>query len=313
LPDVVAGFSVFIIVVFRIQIWNYIRRQSELLSNSWHEWRIGPVRIINHGFYGGAAGFTGTLLAGFFLGHQYAFAVFIVMVCVIIGSGIWAQLIEGSSKLLRPFGYYGGLFGGIIACIIISLFFSVNIYALLGAFAMAGPWIQSIGRLRCLVQGCCHGKPSGRSIGIRFTHPYSRVNKISGLSGVPLHPTQLYSIASNIIAGLILIRLFKIGMPSSFIIGVYFILNALGRFVEESFRGEAQTPYWAGMRIYQWIAIINILIGSLFLTVQDSVVLSFHPNLTSLYLAIAVGILVTFASGIDFPESNRRFARLTSK
>ncbi|MCX6254900.1 MAG: prolipoprotein diacylglyceryl transferase, partial [Bacteroidia bacterium] len=312
LLDVIAGFCMFIIIVYRLKIWNFIRLQSERLSNSWHEWRWGPVRLINHGFYGGAAGFAGTLLAGFFLGCQYAIAGFIIMIFVIVGAGLWAQFIEGSSKLLRPYGYYGGLTGGIIASILVSLIFSINLYTLLASFAMAGPWIQSIGRLRCLVQGCCHGRPSNDNIGIRFTHPYSRVNKISGLSGVPLHPTQLYSIGTNIIAGLILIRLFSIGMPSSFIIGIYFILNGSGRFVEESFRGEAQTPYWAGMRIYQWIAIINILVGAFFSAIPTSGVLLFQPNIGSLFLAIVMGILVVIASGVDFPESNRLFARLTS-
>lgn len=312
LPDVAAGFCMFIIIIYRQQIWNYIRLQSERLSNSWHEWRWGPVRIINHGFYGGVAGFVGTLLAGFFLGRQYTIVGFIIMIFVIVGAGLWAQIIEGSSKLLRPYGYYGGLTGGIVTCILASLLFSINVYTLLASFAMAAPWIQSIGRLRCLVQGCCHGKPSNDNIGIRFTHPYSRVNKISGLAGVPLHPTQLYSIGTNIITGLVLIRLFNIGMSSSFIIGIYLILNGLGRFVEESFRGEAQTPYWAGMRIYQWIAIINILFGAFFSAIPNSGVLLFQPNIISLFLATGMGILVTIASGVDFPESNRRFARLTS-
>jgi hypothetical protein len=312
LLSVAAGFFMFIIILYRQKIWNFIRRQAERLSNSWHEWRWGPVRIINHGFYGGASGFAGTLLIGFFLGSQYAVAGFIIMVFVIIGAGLWAQIIEGSPKLLRPYGYYGGLTGGIIACVLTSLLFSINLFTLLASCAMAGPWIQSIGRLRCLVQGCCHGKPSDDSIGIRFTHPYSRVNKISGLAGVPLHPTQLYSIGTNIVTGLILIRLFSVGMPSTFIIGIYLILNGLGRFVEESFRGEAQTPYWAGMRIYQWIALINISIGVLVSAIPYNGVLQFSPNIISLFLAIGIGILVTIASGVDFPESNRRFARLTS-
>jgi protein-S-isoprenylcysteine O-methyltransferase Ste14/membrane-associated phospholipid phosphatase len=312
LLDIIAGFCMFIIIVYRLQIWKYIRLQSEWLSNSWHEWRWGPVRLINHGFYGGAAGFAGTLLSGFFLGRQNAFAAFIIMIFVIVGAGLWAQFIEGSSKLLRPYGYYGGVIGVIVASTLAFFIFSINIYTLIASFAMAGPWIQSIGRLRCLVQGCCHGRPSNENIGIRFAHPFSRVNKISGLSGVPLHPTQLYSIGTNIVSGLILIRLFNIGMPSSFIIGLYFIMNGLGRFVEESFRGEAQTPYWAGMRIYQWIAIINILIGAFFSAIPNSGVLSFQPNIESLLMAIVMGILVTIVSGVDFPESNRRFARLTS-
>ena len=312
LLDVVAGFCMFLIIVYRSQIWNYIRLQSERLSNSWHEWRWGPIRLINHGFYGGAAGFAGTLLAGFFLGRQYAIAGFIIMIFVIIGAGLWAQIIEGSSKLLRPYGYYGGVIGVIIASTLVYIIFSINFYTLLASFVMAAPWIQSIGRLRCLVQGCCHGKPSNDSIGIRFTHPCSRVNKISGLSGVPLHPTQLYSIATNVITGLFLIRLLNIGMSSTFIIGIYLIFNGLGRFVEESFRGEAQTPYWSGMRIYQWIAIVNILFGAFFSAIPNSGELLFQPNILSLFLAIGISILVTIASGVDFPESNRRFARLTS-
>ena len=311
--DVVAGFFMFLIIINRHRIWNFIRLQSERLSNSWREWRWGPVRIINHGFYGGIAGFAGTLLAGFFLDRQYAVVVFLIMIFVIIGAGLWAQIIEGSSKLLRPYGYYGGLIGGIVACVLASLLFPINIYTILASFAMAAPWIQSIGRLRCLVQGCCHGKPSNDNIGIRFTHTNSRVNKISGLAGVPLHPTQLYSIGANIFTGLILIRLFNIGMPCSFIFGIYLVFNGLGRFVEESFRGEAQTPYWAGMRIYQWIAMINILFGAFFTTIPDSGVLLFRPNIISFFLAIVMGILVTIASGVDFPESNRRYARLTSK
>jgi len=101
-------------------------------------------------------------------------------------------------------------------------------------------------------------------------------------------------------------------MPAVFIIGIYLILNGLGRFVEESFRGEAQTPYWAGMRIYQWVAIINITLGAILTTIPHDKTLSFQFNVESIFLAIAVGILVTIASGVDFPESNRRFARLTS-
>ena len=101
-------------------------------------------------------------------------------------------------------------------------------------------------------------------------------------------------------------------MPAVFITGIYLILNGLGRFVEESFRGEAQTPYWTGMRIYQWIALINIAVGAFFTTINKSNTLLFQFNSETIFLAIAIGILVTIASGVDFPESNRRFARLTS-
>ncbi|NMC39112.1 MAG: hypothetical protein GYA41_12385 [Bacteroidales bacterium] len=307
----VAGLLIFILIIFRTEIWNSVRMLSERIANSWKEWRFGSLRIINHGFYGGASGFAGMLIAGFFLGKE-AFTGFFVVVIMIIGAGLWAQVIEGSSKLLRPYGYYGGLVGGMIACVLVSLLTPMHFFYILGAFAIAAPWIQCFGRLRCLVQGCCHGKPSGRGIGLRFDHPKSRVNKISGLKGVYLHPTQLYSIGTNIVTGLILIRLFSLGMPSAFICGIYMILNGTGRFVEEAFRGEAQTPYWMGMRIYQWIAVANILTGIVFTLFTGTEPLVFRANIESLYLAVISGIIVTFASGADFPESDRRFARLTS-
>jgi hypothetical protein len=66
------------------------------------------------------------------------------------------------------------------------------------------------------------------------------------------------------------------------------------------------------MRIYQWIAIVNILFGAFFSAIPNRGELLFQPNILSLFLAIGIGILVTIASGVDFPESNRRFARLTS-
>ena len=312
LLDVAAGYCTFILIIYRQQIWKYIRLQAERLSNSWREWKIGPARIINHGFYGGAAGFEGALLAGFFLGRQYTLVGFIIFLFVIIGAGLWAQIIEGSPKLLRPYSYFGGLTGGIIACVLAHFIFSINFFYLLASFAMAAPWIQATGRLRCLVQGCCHGKPSGDNIGIHFIHPDSRVNKISGLSGVPLHPTQLYSIVTNIVTGLFLIRLFNIGISSSFIVGIYLILIGTGRFVEESFRGEVQTPSWSGLKIYQWLAILTILSGIIFTALPNSPVLVFQPNFLSLILAIGMGVLVIIVSGVDFPDSNRRFARLTS-
>ena len=312
LPDIIAGLLFYLAICYRLLIWDFIRRQSEWLANSWREWKWGALRIINHGFYGGAAGFAGTLIACSFLGPQHAIAGFIIMIFLIIGAGLWAQIIEGSPKLLRPYGYYGGVAGVIFASALISLFWPVSFFVLMGSFAMAGPWIQATGRLRCLIQGCCHGKPSDEKIGIRFIHPKSRVNKISGLNGVPLHPTQLYSIACNLVTGLVLLRLYTLGMPAAFIVGIYLMLNGLGRFVEESLRGEAQTPYWSGMRIYQWIAIVNIILGAFCTTIPDSHTLSFQFNVPSIFMALAMGVLVMTVSGVDFPESNRRFARLTS-
>jgi len=273
--DVVAGFCAFIIIIYRQNIWNYLRLQAERFSNSRREWRIGPLRMINHGFYSVVAGFTGALLTGFFLGRQYSLVGFLILIFVIVGARPLTLLVEGSLQLLRPFIYYGGLISGIIACILANLIFSIDIFILLASFVMAAPWVHAIGRLRCL------------------------------------HPKQLYSIGINIIIGLVLIRLFNIGISSSFIVGIYLLLKGTGRFVEESFRGEAPMPYRAGMKISQWIAILYVLSGIIFTAIPNTAVLVFQPNLLSLILAIGIGILVTVVLGVDIPESNRHLASLS--
>jgi membrane-associated phospholipid phosphatase len=286
--DVVAGFCAFIIIIYRQNIWNYLQLQAERLSNSRREWRIGPLRIINHGFYSGAAGFTGALLIGFFLGRQYTLVGFLILIFVIIGARLLIQLVEGSLQLLRPFIYYGVLISGIIACILANLVFSIDIFILLASVVMAAPWVHAIGRLRCLVKGYCHGKPSKETI-----------------------PTQLYSIGINIITGLVLIRLFNVGISSSFIVGIYLILKGTSRFVVESFPGEAQMPDWAGMKISQWIAILYVSSGIIFTAIPNTAVLVFQPTLLSLILAFGIGILATVVLEVDIPESNRHLASLS--
>ena len=76
-----------------------------------------------------------------------------------VGAGMYAQVLEGSSRLLRPFGWYGGMIGALVG-ILSSPLVGGSVTTLLAAFALASPWIQAVGRMRCLVQGCCHGAPT---------------------------------------------------------------------------------------------------------------------------------------------------------
>jgi hypothetical protein len=101
-------------------------------------------------------------------------------------------------------------------------------------------------------------------------------------------------------------------MPAVFLIGMYLVLNGLARFVEEAYRGEAQTPYWKGMRIYQWIAMLNMLVGIVFTCLPQDLVLHAAFHWEAFYWSAALAVFAIFAYGVDFPESNKPFARLTS-
>ena len=291
-------------------VWEFLRRSAEIIANSWREWVFGPVRIISHGFYVGAAAFTGMILGGWLAGPEYVSAMVVFGVIVTICAGLWGQYVEGSDKLKRPFGFYGAMLGIVIASLVMR-WMGVDVWVMLGIFSVFMPWVQGIGRFRCLVNGCCHGAETGDLLGIRYTHPRSRVCFVSGLKGRPLHPTQLYSMLWLALVGGLQLKLWLGGAAPSLIFGTYLILNGLGRFVEEAYRGEPQTPVMAGLRLYQWAAVVSVLTGIIISCVPAHLP-ALTPGITWQSVARAgfMWVFVQFMMGIDFPNSNRRFSRL---
>jgi len=303
--------GVYLIATNYIAIWEWLRIRSNSIANSWKEWVIGPVRIINHGFYVGFGSFFGIFISGWLVGPLYAWAILAFAISVIIFSALWAQLIEGSEKLKRPFGYYGALIGILFASLVVWLM-GVNVWVIIGVISVVMPWVQAIGRLRCLVNGCCHGdKTSNEAIGIRYFHLRSRVCGVSNLKGELLHPTQLYAIIWLFFVGFILLKLWFSNFSYPFIFGIYLILTGLGRFVEEAYRGEVQTIVWKGLRLYQWTAILTVLIGMIMTTINVEPALIETQMSWEIFLSSILGGLITFfAMGVDFPNSNARFSRL---
>jgi prolipoprotein diacylglyceryltransferase len=309
--DVLAAMVIFLIVIKRQVIYDFIQHRSERLANSWRQTTIGGFRIISHSLYAGLAATVGIFIASQF-SIRYEILL-IVTASSIIGGAVWGQWIEGSSKMLRPFGYYGALIGGLAGVLIAATVFDQSFLSICTVFALAAPLTQAIGRLRCLVQGCCHGAVSNSGKGIRYMNAHSRVCRISELKGVPLYNTQLYSIISNVIITLILFRLWLGSATPSLITGLYFILSGATRFVEEAYRGESQTKIAAGLRIYQWLAIAAIILGMLITIIPSEEIIVFNPviNLPVITSILIAGLSWAFAMGMDFPKSKIRFSRLT--
>ena len=108
-----------------------------------------------------------------------------------------------------------------------------------------------------------------------------------------------------------MVRLWFVDVPLPFVVGMYLITAGLTRFVEESYRGEPQTPQVAGLAIYQWNAIISVLAGIVVTCIGHSTAIP-EPSfdLRVLGAAVLVALLAGVAYGVDFPDSRRMFARL---
>lgn len=311
IADVLGGVVVAAIALRAENVWRWVLHTTETIANSWREWRMGPVRIINHAFYAGAAAFFIVLIAAVLCGPAYLMKVAMTAAAGLAGAGLLAQAIEGSPRLLRPFGFYGGMAGVILGAALVTSVAGGSFWLVTGAFCVGAPWMQAIGRLRCLVQGCCHGSASGPASGIRYNHPRSRVCRLADLRGVPLYPTPLYSIVWNGFVAAAVARLWMAGTPTHFIAGMYLLLSGLGRFAEEAYRGEPQTPVMAGLRLYQWLALITVVAGGLITALGRSQPAP-RGNLSSYDVEVALifAVAAWFALGVDFPESKQRFARL---
>jgi hypothetical protein len=103
------------------------------------------------------------------------------------------------------------------------------------------------------------------------------------------------------------------GAPVWLVTGIYLICAGLARFIEEGFRAEPQTIQWRGLPMYQYLAIGSVLVGVLFTTWDGTAAPAIVSAGSALVIwsALLFGALYWFAMGVDFPESSRRFARLS--
>ncbi|MEO1696093.1 MAG: prolipoprotein diacylglyceryl transferase family protein [Planctomycetota bacterium] len=313
--DLVAGAALFVLSACAPALWRAATRATERLSNGWRERRFGPIRVINHGYFAGAASAAGTLLALALLPPGSAPLLVGVAVVSLVSAGLWGQALVGGRTLKRPFGYFGTVLGlgltfGVVALSGVELP-GAPLWSVAAAVVAATPLTQAIGRLRCMVQGCCHGAPCDERHGIRVVHPRSRVVFLSKLKSVPILPTPLVSIAGNALILPLLLRLWRVEAPAAFVVGAYLVLQGLARFIEEGHRGEAQTQTVGPFRVYQVLA-AGMLVAGAAVSCLPSTPVAWSPSLDGADLAAAalVGALHVFAMGVDFPESNRRFSRL---
>ena len=310
----VNGVILLLAVSYRF-VWSALQNISERIANSRHDWLLagGRFRIINHSLYSGVAAAVGVGIASYVVGN--ALAVLIMACCALIGAAVYAQLSWGSTTLLRPFGYWGAILGGVAGGFFVHVLFGIPLSQLGLAGVLSAPFAQAVGRLRCLVQGCCHGTVTSKALGIRVWQSQSRVVTNSGLKGEYILNTQLYSILFNVPLGLLLLSMWlSHGVHSDTIIGVYFVLTGIERFTEDAYRGERQVKRIGALRENQWIALASVLVGILISMLPSPLPGIPHSGWFDpafFVNMIAVGLLTAFAMSMDFPQSTLPFSRLS--
>lgn len=166
----------------------------------------------------------------------------VVGVC---GAKLWSGVVERETINVFAAASEGGLsvFGGLVvgpaAAWLVVRRAGLRLVQWTDTAAIAVAVGYAIGRLGCLLAGCCHGEPTTLPIAVTFDDFSAAARPI----GVPLHPTQIYASLGG--AALAAVQAFLPSRPAglrtaAFLAG-YGILRTLIEPLRGDWRGTAGT------------------------------------------------------------------------
>ena len=141
--------------------------------------------------------------------------------------------------LVRSAGvFYGGLIAAVAVAFVYMRRYRMPLWTTTDVFAPGIALGHIVGRLGCLMAGCCFGRPTSMPWAITFHNAAASLNSDTPL-GVPLHPTQLYEAGAELIILGVLLWLERRGraFPGR-TFWSYMLLYAVSRFLIEFYRGD---------------------------------------------------------------------------
>ena len=180
----------------------------------------------------------------------------------------FSDYLEGPCTLLSiifsGWSAAGGLLGALI--ILVLYFRKKNLDGwywmdtLVPSIALA----QSFMRVGCLMAGCCYGKPTDLPWAITFA------KSTVAPSGIPLHPTQVYHLAANLLIYIILMVRRKRTAFTGELTLAYVLLYTIQRSVIDVFRADpGRLWFWNTITTYQFIGTIAVLVVAILYRSQN--------------------------------------------
>jgi phosphatidylglycerol---prolipoprotein diacylglyceryl transferase len=135
--------------------------------------------------------------------------------------------------------FFGGFLGAAAASFVYFKIKDLNVWKTADILSPGIALGHAVGRIGCFFAGCCYGKACDLPFAIKFTNPES----LAPL-GVYLHPTQVYSVFSNLFLFFILLFVQKKKRFNGMVFLSYIMLYSLFRFVIEFFRGDFRGDFF---------------------------------------------------------------------
>ena len=178
------------------------------------------------------------------------------LMLVVVDFNYFRQQPRELLSLVRAAGvFYGGLLAAFAVAVLLIRRYRLPLWKTTDAFAPGIALGHVVGRLGCLMAGCCYGRATDVPWGITFTDPAAASNVGTPLN-IPLHPTQLYEAGAELLILLFLLVTERRGRPfAGRTFWSYLLLYAISRFVIEFFRGDERGSL-AGLSTSQAVSVV---------------------------------------------------------
>jgi phosphatidylglycerol:prolipoprotein diacylglycerol transferase len=157
--------------------------------------------------------------------------------------------------------FYGGFIGAAVAGTIYILWKKMPLWKTADVLAPSIALGSVFGRIGCLLNGCCYGRPTNLPWGLSFNNP--QAHELSGTPlGIPLHPTEIYDALLNLMLYFFLAWLFRRKKFDGQVFATYLLCYAVTRSIVEYFRGDyTDLHYHLGLTPAQWIGVPIFIAG----------------------------------------------------
>ena len=200
-------------------------------------------------------------------------ACFYIVMAAIVGSRVFYVLTNLDTFMAVPLDafkiwegglvFYGGLIGALAMFIVYLKISRLPLGKMADIGAVCVPLGHTLGRMGCFFAGCCYGKVCHQPWAITFRNPESLAPLY-----VSLHPTQLYSSASNFCIFLLIFSLRRYKQYDGQLFWIYLAVYGITRSMIEFFRGDFRgAMFWNTFSISQVIGISSAFFAIVMLIV----------------------------------------------
>lgn len=231
-PLTIYSYGVFLASAYLLGLWMAVRRANAA--------GIDGNRVLDLGIWVIIAALVGAKALLFIIDFQYF-------------TSSW----DSFMTLVRSGGvFYGGLMTAVVVCIYQLRRHRLPLWTSGDLFAPGIALGYMVGRLGCLLAGCCYGRPTEVAWAVTFTDPAAAMNVGTPL-GVPLHPTQLYEAFAGLV---ILVTLLSTEGKGRMFAGrtfwLFVLMYSVLRFGIEFFRNDPRGVVLDMMSTSQFISVV---------------------------------------------------------